>query len=69
MEFSVANRRGDHLVTVYSNLTAQEPQREEHAAPYTYPPGHLTTGLPKFNVLNRAVSLWSILIPVKQSII
>lgn len=60
MEFRVANRRGDHVPIVYSNLTAQEPRREEHAAPYIYPPGHLTTGLTKFNVLNRAVSLWSI---------
>lgn len=66
MEFSVVNRRGDHLDIVYSNLTAQEPWREEHAAPYTHPCGHLATGLTKFHVLNRAESLWSILLSVNN---
>lgn len=66
MQFSVANRRGDHPETVYLNLTAQEAWREEHAAPYTHPLGHLPTGLTKFHVLNRAVSLCSISLPVNH---
>lgn len=66
MQFSVAKRREDHPEVVYLNLSAQEPWREEHAALYTHPLGHLTTGLTKFHVLNRTVSLWSISLPVNN---